>query len=77
MIPLHNPQSSNPAFTFEKPLLIELDVFSGVYEGVVVAEVEFDSKEAALSFVAPEWFGEDVTLDGRYHNSAMSKKKTI
>lgn len=77
LIPLNNPQSSNPSFSFEKSLLIELDVFSGMYEGVVVAEVEFESKEAALSFVAPEWFGADVTHDGRYHNSAMSQMKTV
>jgi CYTH domain-containing protein len=57
--------------------LIELDVFSGVYEGVVVAEVEFSSKEEALVFNPPTWFGEDVTMDGRYHNSAMSKSKTV
>ena len=45
---------------------IELDVFEGLFEGIVVAEVEF---------AAPEWFGEDVTYDGRYHNSAMSRMK--
>lgn len=52
---------------------IELDIFSGLFEGVVVAEVEFPSIEKAESFTAPDWLGEDVTYDGRYHNSAMSR----
>ena len=54
---------------------IELDVFEGLFEGIVVAEVEFPSIEEAESFVVPKWFGEDVTYDGRYHNSAMSRMK--
>ncbi len=55
-----------------KDLTIELDIFHGRFEGLLLAEVEFDSIEAANSFVPPSWFGEDVTLDGRYHNSYMS-----
>ena len=31
--------------------------------------------EEAESFAVPKWFGEDVTYDGRYHNSAMSRMK--
>ena len=54
---------------------IELDVFEGLFEGTVVAEVEFPSIEEAESFAVPKWFGEDVTYDGRYHNSAMSRMK--
>ena len=52
---------------------IELDIFEGRFEGLVLAEVEFAGEEEALSFTAPEWFGEDVTFDGRYHNSSMSR----
>ncbi len=51
-------------------LTIELDIFSSP-EGLVMAEVEFPTREAALSFTPPEWFGEDVTGDSRYHNSNM------
>lgn len=54
---------------------IELDVFSGVYEGVVLAEVEFDSVEESKKFVAPEWFLEDVSGDYHYSNCYMSSKK--
>ena len=33
----------------------------------------FDSVEEANSFVAPDWFGEDVTHSGKYHNSYLSR----
>lgn len=59
---------------YNDALTIELDVFHDDYEGLWLAEVEFDSEEAANAFQPPAWFGEDVTFDGRYHNSAMSKK---
>ena len=36
-----------------------------------MAEVEFPTEEAALAFTPPDWFGEDVTDDSRYHNSNM------
>lgn len=55
-----------------KPLTIELDVFEGKFQGLYLAEIEFSSSEDADSFIAPDWFGEDVTFDGRYHNSRMS-----
>ena len=35
------------------PLTIELDVFEGAYQGLVLAEVEFSSKEEADRFVKP------------------------
>lgn len=51
-------------------LTIELDIFSSP-EGLIMAEVEFPTREAALSFTPPDWFAEDVTEDSRYHNSNM------
>ena len=54
-------------------LTIEMDVFSGKYEGLVLAEVEFESEEQALAFTPPQWFGRDVTLTGEYQNSRLSK----
>ena len=52
---------------------IELDVFEEPYENLVIAEVEFESEEEAEKFCPPDWFGEDVTYDRRYHNSNLSK----
>lgn len=54
-------------------LTAELDVFGGVLAPLLLVEVEFDSVEAAEAFVAPDWFGEDVTHSGKYHNSNLSK----
>ena len=51
--------------------MVELDVFDGVKKGLIMAEVEFESEEAAKEFIPPEWFGEEVTYDSRYHNSNM------
>lgn len=54
-------------------LTIELDVFHAPFEDLRLAEVEFPSEEAANAFVPPAWFGKDVTMDGHYHNSYLSK----
>ena len=50
---------------------IELDVFEGDLEPLMIAEVEFESEEEAMAFTGPDWFGKDVTQDPRYHNSNM------
>ncbi|MEE1182710.1 MAG: CYTH domain-containing protein [Treponema sp.] len=55
-------------------LTIELDVFHGVYEGLLLAEVEFSSEEEANAYLPPDWFGEDVTYSSKYHNSTLSRK---
>lgn len=54
---------------------VELDVFEGKFDGLVLAEVEFETEEEAKSFEAPEWFGEDVTFSGEYQNSRLSGLK--
>lgn len=51
---------------------IELDRFSGDYQGLFLAEVEFPSKEEAMAFQAPDWFGRDVTFTGEYQNSRLA-----
>lgn len=55
-------------------LRIELDVFHGKHDGLILAEVEFPTKEAANAYCPPEWFGEDVTYSTKYHNSNLSKE---
>ena len=57
----------------ESRLKIELDIFHGNLEPLMLAEVEFPDEESANSFVAPEWCGEDVTFSSKYHNSNLSK----
>jgi len=52
--------------------VIELDIFHGPLEGLIVAEVEFDSIEQSEGFEPPAWFGEEVTEDARYQNRNLA-----
>ena len=52
---------------------IELDVFENDLAPLVLCEVEFSSKKEAESFIAPDWFAEDVTFSKLYHNSYLSQ----
>jgi CYTH domain-containing protein len=50
----------------------EIDVYGGDLEGMVTAEVEFESLEAARAFAPPRWFGVEVTDDERYANRNLA-----
>lgn len=54
---------------------IELDIFKAPFDSFIIAEVEFESVDAANDFAKPEWFLEEVTNDPKYHNSNMSRMK--
>jgi len=51
---------------------VEIDVFHDELDGLVVAEVEFDSPDALRSFEPPPWFGDEVTDDRRYRNASLA-----
>lgn len=70
LIPIPDPNSYGLPDSLS--LTIELDIFEGVFHGIVLAEVEFPDKNSALAFQPPIWFGRDVTLEGTFHNSTMS-----
>jgi adenylate cyclase len=53
-------------------LTIELDVYDGALAGLVVAEIEFDSEDAADAFSEPDWLGREVTEDSRYKNQRLA-----
>ncbi len=55
-------------------IIVELDVFEGVFAGRILAEVEFPDEEAADNYKMAGWFSEDVTGDTRYSNSQMSRE---
>lgn len=57
----------------DNKLTAELDVFEEDLNGLVIVEVEFNTVEEANAFHAPDWFGEDVTNSGKYHNSYLSQ----
>jgi adenylate cyclase len=53
---------------------IELDEFGGDLEGLLVAEVEFDSTEASERFDPPAWLEDEVTDDSAYSNRALAER---
>jgi adenylate cyclase len=53
-------------------LEIEVDVYQGELEGLIVAEIEFDSEEQARRFEPPDWLGDDVTGDERFLNENLA-----
>lgn len=52
--------------------LIELDVYDGALSGLTIAEVEFDDPWGAEAFVAPYWFGREVTAEPGYRNQSLA-----
>lgn len=55
-------------------LTIELDIFHGKFDGLILAEVEFPTLEEAEQFTPPDFFGTDVTFSTEYQNSTLSQK---
>jgi CYTH domain-containing protein len=53
-------------------LTVEVDVFEGPLDGMVVAEVEFDGEGDSAAFEPPEWFGREVTGNTRYANESLA-----
>jgi adenylate cyclase len=52
--------------------LIELDRFLGPLRGLYIAEVEFRSLARSEMFVAPPWFGPEVTGRLEFSNRALA-----
>jgi len=64
----------------QKSILIQLDIYEGELEGLIIAEVEFDSAKESKAFTAPAWFGQEVTDIARYRNKNLimqGKGKTL
>ena len=57
--------------------MLEVDVYQGSLEGLITAEIEFGSVEAAKNYQPPEWLapylGEDVTENELYKNRNLYK----
>lgn len=49
----------------------EIDEFLGDNEGLVIAEIEMESKDH--KFKIPYWVGEEITYNKKYYNSDLSK----
>lgn len=53
-------------------LTAEVDLYEGELAGLMTTEVEFSSLEEAESFLAPHWFGKDISEEKAYKNTALS-----
>jgi CYTH domain-containing protein len=53
-------------------LMIEVDIYRGRHEGLVVAEVEFPDTRSCRRFDPPWWFGREVTGEKRYSNVRLA-----
>jgi CYTH domain-containing protein len=53
--------------------VIELDVFGGDNDGLIMAEIELVTENDFVEI--PSWFGKEVTTDKNYSNAALSKPK--
>ena len=51
--------------------VVEVDVFHGDNEGLVMAEIELASPDEQPPL--PDWLGQEVTGDRRYYNAWLSK----
>ncbi|MDE7370103.1 MAG: CYTH domain-containing protein [Muribaculaceae bacterium] len=51
----------------------EIDVFEGVYQGLILAEVELESADAPIEI--PPFIGDEVTGNPQYYNSVLSGMK--
>lgn len=49
----------------------EVDVFEGRHTGLVIAEIELQSEDSAISL--PAWIGEEVTHDRRFGNYILAQ----
>jgi adenylate cyclase len=52
--------------------VVEIDIYGGKHDGLVVAEVEFNDEASAIDFQPPDWLGDDVTGDPRYSNQLLA-----
>lgn len=55
-------------------LTIELDVFSGKLQGLIIAEIEYETPDSPMDHPLPPWFGKEVTRDIRYSNNTLSSR---
>lgn len=54
--------------------IAEVDSYPDEHGALHVVEVEFPSEEEAERFVAPTWFGEEISSDKAYSNKQMWKR---
>lgn len=51
---------------------VEVDVYEGDLDGLVIGEVEFDSEQSSERFESPPWLGAEVTGRDEYANESLA-----
>jgi adenylate cyclase len=54
-------------------LTAEVDVYAGALAGLAVVEVEFASRQEAVAFDPPDWFGDELTGEPAWSNAALAR----
>jgi adenylate cyclase len=57
-----------------RKLKIEIDIYYGRNQGLMVAEVEFPNQASRHKFKPPRWFGREVTGEKRYSNVRLARE---
>jgi adenylate cyclase len=52
--------------------VVDLDVYEGALSGLVTAEVEFPSHDAAAAFAAPDWCERELTGEPGWSNASLA-----
>lgn len=60
----------------ENNLIAELNIFEKELKGIFLIEVEFNSIEEANKFIAPSWFGLEVTENNKFMNKYLATCST-
>ena len=85
----HNAFASLESLTFDRQIektryitlynheKIEIDVYHKSLNGLITAEIEFDTFENSMNFNPPNWFGEEVTYNLNYKNKNLAFNQAI
>lgn len=60
-------------FSLKDGYVAELDKYREKLLGLFTVEVEFPTVAKAEAFVAPAWFGDEITNDVRYTNKNLAE----
>ncbi|PZR72667.1 MAG: hypothetical protein DLM52_12435 [Chthoniobacterales bacterium] len=54
--------------------VVEIDLYRGSNDGIIVAEGEFANEASCRNFKPPPWFGREVTGKKRYSNVRLARE---
>lgn len=65
-------QKTRYLIPLENSLTLELDVFSGIFQGLIIGEIEFPDEESAKKYTPLDILSKEVTFENTFHNSTLS-----